>query len=107
MNWDLVELGMVFKNRRLELRKKQSDLAEDLISSSTISVIERGGSVSRKMLEHYCKKLGWNYEDITKYLKEFRKSQKEQAQDHLFQSGCWPDKQKLPSLPNSLPPESL
>lgn len=85
MNWDLVELGMVFKNRRLELRKKQSDLADDFISSSTISVIERGGSVSRKMLEHYCKKLGWNYEDIPKYLNEFRESQKDQTQDLLFQ----------------------
>ncbi|AUS09968.1 hypothetical protein C1X05_14795 [Laceyella sacchari] len=53
------ELGNLIRRARKRKRARQEDLADEIISTATISNIERGAcQVSREKLDHLCKKIG-------------------------------------------------
>lgn len=83
---DLKELGRVIRNRRLELGLKQSDLADQFISPSTISILERGESpVSNKKLEYLCKKLELDVEEIPRLIEAQREKERDRTEEILFE----------------------
>ncbi len=64
------ELGDLIRKTRKEKKKRQEDLADDIISPSTISNIERGAcQVSKNKFEHLCKKLDLDLEKEQPLLK--------------------------------------
>ncbi|SFI98287.1 helix-turn-helix domain-containing protein [Thermoflavimicrobium dichotomicum] len=61
-----LELGELIKRVRKGKGFRQEDLADDLISTATISNIERGAyTVSKSKLEHICSKLGLDLDHLS------------------------------------------
>lgn len=83
-HFDLRELGKLLAKRRKELNKRQTDLADDLISVAYISNIENGKVVpSKEKLEHLCKKLELNMEEIPVLIDEQKQKNKESWDKYL------------------------
>ncbi|MBA4493090.1 helix-turn-helix domain-containing protein [Paenactinomyces guangxiensis] len=63
------EMGKFLKKKRKAKKLKQEDLSEDgIISTGTISNLEKGGvRVSKEKLEYLCKSLGTSFNDLLRY----------------------------------------
>jgi tetratricopeptide (TPR) repeat protein len=83
MKWT-VEYGAILRKKRKTLGKNMEDLADENISTSTISNIEKGFDiVSEEKIKYLCQKLDISFREIPKLLKE--EQQKEQLiHDELF-----------------------
>lgn len=76
------QLGELLKERRKSLGFKQKQLADDILSPSTISNIENGKrKVSEDTIAHYCRKLGWKLEEIPQYLLEGNKRKEDKTKE--------------------------
>lgn len=69
------EIGILLRNRRKELKKRQIDLVDEVLSLSSISNIERGkNKVGKKTIAHLCSKLGLEYDKLDAYKRQEEKN---------------------------------